>query len=324
MAIGGILSEIYSKYDAQMASLYSTASAGISNYVIPIAWVLLGILLLWWSFSTITGKSTTPIMDWIMPIASFALVLYAMGNGYLLWVADPLFNLPEAIASATGKSGGDPIQVLASFETKFTALISACFQQVADLAMEAAFGAALALILLVLVLLIVGIIMMVVVFCGLLYAKLGLTLVLAVGPFFILALVLNVTRDKFMSWLNTVLFFVFYYVLCILFMALFFALTDGFLQSVAGLTDADMSAPGRFVETIRNSLFGGDKAKTVNVLALFLPMILSMAILALMFMQLSSIAGSMTSGAGGAVGQGAMSMGFYASGVLRKFKGKKA
>jgi len=317
MAVGAVLNEMWIKYEAGMSNLYATASTGISNYVVPIAWILLGILLLWWCLTMVTGGSSMPVMEWIKPTIAFAILLYVMGAGYLKWVADPLWKLPEALAAATGYGGTTPIQNLSSFEDTFTALISASFLKVTDFVTNGAFGAAIVLALLVLVLLLVGVLLMVVVFCGLLYAKLGLTFVLAVGPFFILGAVLSSTRDKFMSWLNTALFFVFYYVLCILFMAIFFNLLNTYLGNVANISAGPTGSS--LVNIIYNNLFGGDTAAATNVLVQFLPLVLGCPILALMFLQISTIAGSMTGGSGGAAGQGLSSL-IYQTRMFNKGK----
>ena len=61
------------------------------------------------------------------------------------------------------------------------------------------------------------------------------------------------------------------------------------------------------------------KLRTVQ----FLPVILITLIMAFMFLQLSSIASSMTGGSGGAVGQGATSLIYHFRGLARG-KGSKS
>ena len=41
-----IIGDIYVKFDRALSGFYEGAAAGISGYVIPIAWVLLGICML--------------------------------------------------------------------------------------------------------------------------------------------------------------------------------------------------------------------------------------------------------------------------------------
>ena len=73
------------------------------------------------------------------------------------------------------------------------------------------------------------------------FSKLGLSMVLAVGPFFVLALVLPQTRNYFYSWLNTALYFVFYHV----FTALFIFMFIGILNSYVGKLNSTLGGVGR-------------------------------------------------------------------------------
>ena len=299
----GVLDNVYLKFDGAITGLYASASSGISSYVIPIAWIVLAVLLLVWCYLTMTGKTSMPVLDLFVPFIAFMLVLYAMGSGYTAWIADPLYKLPEELVSAVGRgSATTPIQALALFEEKFIGLATGGFNLLVDYVKSLAWGAAILLAIVLLIMIIAAVIMMVVIFCGLVYAKLGLTLVLAVGPFFVFLLVLQHTRDKFFSWLNTALFFVFYYVLCFLFMNLFFNFLDAYINALAGVAaNSGAGVAGTIADAIRNQFMGGDMAKAGNVIVLFMPVVLLTLIMAFMFLQLSTIASSMTSGAGGAV-----------------------
>lgn len=322
----GVLDNIYLKFDGAITGLYASASSGISSYVIPIAWIVLAVLLLVWCYLTMTGKTSMPVLDLFVPFIAFMLVLYAMGSGYTAWIADPLYKLPEELVSAVGRgSASTPIQALALFEEKFIGLATGGFNLLVDYVKSLAWGAAILLAIVLLIMIIAAVIMMVVIFCGLVYAKLGLTLVLAVGPFFVFLLVLQHTRDKFFSWLNTALFFVFYYVLCFLFMNLFFNFLDAYINALAGVAaNSGAGVAGTIADAIRNQFMGGDMAKAGNVIVLFMPVVLLTLIMAFMFLQLSTIASSMTSGAGGAVGQGASSLIYYMRGALRSRGGAKS
>ena len=322
----GVLDNVYLKFDGAITGLYASASSGISSYVIPIAWIVLAVLLLVWCYLTMTGKTSMPVLDLFVPFIAFMLVLYAMGSGYTAWIADPLYKLPEELVSAVGRgSATTPIQALALFEEKFIGLATGGFNLLVDYVKSLAWGAAILLAIVLLIMIIAAVIMMVVIFCGLVYAKLGLTLVLAVGPFFVLLLVLQHTRDKFFSWLNTALFFVFYYVLCFLFMNLFFNFLDAYINALAGVAaNSGAGVAGTIADAIRNQFMGGDMAKAGNVIVLFMPVVLLTLIMAFMFLQLSTIASSMTSGAGGAVGQGASSLIYYMRGALRSRGGAKS
>src|SRR5687768_15689930 len=95
-----IIGDIYSHFERALSGFYEGAATGISGYVIPIAWVLVGICMLIWCYLIIEGKVAMPITDWLMKFVGFMVVLYIMGNGYLSWVAQPIFNLPSELTTA--------------------------------------------------------------------------------------------------------------------------------------------------------------------------------------------------------------------------------
>lgn len=310
------LSEIYIRFSGAMDGVYAAASSGISNYVIPIAWILLSIVLLAWALATMSGKTSVSILEWFTPFIAFILILYAMGGGYVQWVADPIFKLPEQLAGAVGHTGSaNPIDSITVFETKFSVLLAGAFSLISQYGESGAYGAAVVLSIIVLIMIMAAAVMIIVMFAGIVYAKIGLTLVLSVGPFFILMLVLQSMRDKFYAWLSTALYFVLYYLLCVLFVALFFSILDKYMSAITSIAGAGggQSEMQRAAEFVRNVFGGGDEQKTVSVITSFFPVILLTGIMAFMFLQLSTIAASITSGSGGSVGQGASSLVFYAS-----------
>lgn len=311
------LTDVYNQFEGAMTGVYQSASAGISNYVIPIAWILLGICLIVWCLKTISGTSTKPVLDWFVPFIGFMIVMYAMGSGYNTLIAEPLFKLPEELAGVVSPGAvSNPILAISNFETKFSVTLTAGFTLVVEFFKTGAFGSSAIMLVMTLLVAVAGAFCMIVVFCGIVYAKLGLTLVLAVGPFFVLMLVLQQTRERFTQWLSTALFFVFYYLLCVLFIALFFNIMDKYMSAVTNSVGPLNSASGMAAaaEFIKNALFGGDETKAASVIGWFLPVVILSGIMGFMFLQLSTIAASLTAGSGGAVGQGAMHLLMYVAG----------
>ena len=108
-------------------------------------------------------------------------------------------------------------------------------------------------------------------------------------------------------------------------MNLFFNFLDAYINALAGVAaNSGAGVAGTIADAIRNQFMGGDMAKAGNVIVLFMPVVLLTLIMAFMFLQLSTIASSMTSGAGGAVGQGASSLIYYMRGALRSRGGAKS
>src|SRR5690606_31142090 len=108
-------------------------------------------------------------------------------------------------------------------------LVSAMFTAGTKLIKELAFGPAIALFLMGVLVIIAVYLLLAAALFSIIFSKLGLSMVLAVGPFFVLALVLPQTRSYFYSWLNTALYFVFYHVFTALFIFLFIGIVHGYV-----------------------------------------------------------------------------------------------
>jgi len=229
-----IIGDIYDNFERALSGFYEGAAAGISGYVIPIAWVLLGICMLIWCYLIIEGKVAVPITDWLLKFVGFMVVLYVMGNGYLSWVAKPLFDLPSEVTRALNATSGSAPDLLGQVNEKVVDLISAMFTGGTKLINELAFGPAIALFLIGVLVIVAVYLLLAAALFSVIFSKLGLSMVLAVGPFFILALVLPQTRNYFYSWLNTALYFVFYHVFSTLFIFMFIGIVHSYVAKLNG------------------------------------------------------------------------------------------
>ena len=227
-----IIGDIYTKFDNALSGFYEAAAAGISGYVIPIAWVLLGICMLIWCYLIIEGKVAMPMTDWMLKFIGFMIVLYVMGNGYLSWVARPIFDLPSALTTALSASATNAPDLLGQVNEKVVDLVSAMFTAGSNLVKELAVGPAIALFLMGALVIVSTYLLLAVALFAIIFSKLGLSMVLAVGPFFVLALVLPQTRNYFHSWLNTALYFVFYHVFTALFIFMFIGIINSYVGTL--------------------------------------------------------------------------------------------
>lgn len=299
-----IIGDIYTNFENAMSGFYESAAMGISGYVIPVAWVVLGISMLVWCYLVIEGKIAIPVTDWLLKFVGFMLVLYAMGNGYLSWVATPIFHLPSELTAAASSSATNAPELLGQVNAKVVTLISAMFTAATSLASDLAFGAAIAVFLLALLVTVAAYLLLATALFAVIFSKLGLSLVLAVGPFFLLALVLSQTRTYFFSWVGTALYFVFYYVFTVLFVFLFIGIIDTYLTRLSSRLGA---SDGADVSTIASRLAGGGDA-SINVVAICIPVILISLAMFCMFLQIPAICASMTGGNGGTFVSGLASL----------------
>ena len=295
-----IIGDIYNNFERALGGFYEGAASGISGYVIPIAWVLLGICMLIWCYLVIEGKVAMPITDWLLKFVGFMVVLYVMGNGYLSWVARPLFDLPSELTRALSATSGSAPDLLGQVNEKVVDLVSAMFTAGTKLIKELAFGPAIALFLMGVLVIVTVYLLLAAALFSVIFSKLGLSMVLAVGPFFILALVLPQTRNYFFSWLNTALYFVFYHV----FSALFIFMFIGIVHSYVGKLNSTLGGVGGGNVLSMVARLLGASGEGLNVAAICIPILLISMAMFFMFLQIPTMCASLTGGSGGSLGAG--------------------
>jgi type IV secretion system protein VirB6 len=295
-----IIGDIYANFERALGNFYEGAAVGISGYVIPMAWVLLGICMLIWCYLIIEGKAAMPITDWLLKFVGFMVVLYIMGNGYLSWVARPIFNLPSELTTALSVSATNAPDLLGQVNEKIVDLVSAMFTAGTNLIKDMAIGPAIALFLMGVLVIVATYLMLGVAMFAIIFSKLGLSMVLAVGPFFVLALVLPQTRNYFYSWLNTALYFVFYHVFTGLFIFLFIGIVNSYVGKL-NTTLGGVSTGGVLSMVAR---LVGVKGDGLNVAALTIPILLISVAMLFMFLQIPAMCSSLTGGSGGSFGAG--------------------
>ena len=66
-----IIGDIYTHFDKALSGFYEGAASGISAYVIPVAWIVLGICVLIWCYLLMQGKVAVPATDWLLKFIGF-------------------------------------------------------------------------------------------------------------------------------------------------------------------------------------------------------------------------------------------------------------
>jgi type IV secretion system protein VirB6 len=148
---------------------------------------------------------------------------------------------------------------------------------------------------------------------SIIFSKLGLSMVLAVGPFFLLALILPQTRNYFYSWLNTALYFVFYHVFTALFIFMFIGIVNSYVGKL-NMTLGGVSGGGVLSMVAR---LVGAKGDGLNVAALTIPILLISLAMFFMFLQIPVMCASLTSGSGGSFGAGLTNL-LHTKSLLRR------
>jgi len=243
-------------------------------------------------------------------------VLYIMGNGYLSWVAKPIFDLPSALTTAMSSSATNAPDLLGQVNEKVVDLVSAMFTAGSNLVKELAIGPAIALFLMGVLVIVATYLLLAVALFAIIFSKLGMSMVLAVGPFFLLALILPQTRNYFYSWLNTGLYFVFYHVFSALFIFMFIGIVNSYMGTL-NTTLGGAGGGGGVLNMVANLL--GVRGSGLNVAAITIPILLISMSMFFMFLQIPNMCSSLTSGSGGSFGAGLTSL-MHARSLLGRSK----
>lgn len=321
-----IFSDFFSNVDAVITDVLKGATSGLIEYIMPIAWTSLAILGLVWAFAIWHGQGAS-VKDWFTKLAKFVFILQFASVFYVAWVMTPMLSLPDELSTALvkGQTAGaftstSPADQLAG---ALEQMLMGTLQASVDALKSWNIGGAAMLLTATVLMLIAGALLLVSVVFNMLYAKIGLAYVLAVGPLFIVFLALGV-RNWFTSWLNTAFYFVMLTVLSTLSMLLFTGIANKFMQKLAtaiqGAHDEQVNLAQSVFSMLSNAMTGqsggssvGDAASMaigaqVNIVVVALQMILIFIPMFLVALETRTLVGSLTGGSGGSFGSGAMNI----------------
>jgi type IV secretion system protein VirB6 len=140
------------------------------------------------------------------------------------------------------------------------------------------------------------------------YTKIGMGLVLAMGPLALAFAIWPATRNYFYAWLNTVLYFAVLAFLTALFVMFFVDIPNRFIQRISATTPST-NVVDRFINFF---------AITPEAIEISVMMMIVMGIMFFLMLQLPTIAQSITQGSGGS-GAGGLSTVFH---MARSLGGK--
>lgn len=304
--------DYFANIDGVLQTGFTAAASGMSNYILPVGWAMFGISVMVWALLVMNGRIQSPLSDWITKGIVIVMILAAAGSYYSSWISGPLYHLSSDLSNAIG-TNGTPSQILDSLDDKMENLANGIASAMVDQFSQLNVGGGVVLLCALVLVGLAGILLLVAAAYNILYAKIGLAIVLAVGPFFVIWLIWKQTQQWFWSWLNTALYFVFLAVAAALFIILFVQIADNYMGKlndvVTGLAPAAPSAS--MAEKIAGLLKGAflppspdQMVAQLNVLRVAAQLVFICIPLFFVEIQLPTIVSSMTGGAGGSFGSG--------------------
>lgn len=231
MASTNLFEAIFDKVD-QALDTYITSTAGdIISFITPIFTSLLIIWIAIWGYMMMFGKASEPLQDGVFRILriGFIITLGLTVGTYTGLVVDFLAKGPETIASViTGSPTGTSAATLDSLFSKIFEVSEAAWDKGGI--MNGNFG----MYLISIIVLVIGAALSLVVAFLILLSKIMTTVLLAIGPLFIIMLLFNTTQRFFESWLGMVMNFGFILILAAAIGQLMTSLADSYISSMMG------------------------------------------------------------------------------------------
>lgn len=313
--MSSVFGDLVANIDDGLSDIFATAAAGMSGYVMPLAWAMLGVTILVWALLIMEGKVQTPMQDWITKGFYIVIIFQATSTFYTQWISGPLFHLPTDLANAVSGTSGSASASLDVLSDSIDQLLMGVAQALVEAFHNLNFGGAFILSFCMCGIAASGCLLEIACVFNMIYAKIGLALLLGVGPFFIVTLAWQQLKGYFTSWFNTVLYFVFLTVMTTLVELLFIKIANKFMskltEAISAFTQSQTSLASN-VASMLKSMMTSEPAVTqavsaqpgLNILSIVIQMILVFLPMFFVAIEIRTLCSSMTGGSGGSFGSG--------------------
>jgi type IV secretion system protein VirB6 len=238
-SLGEIANWIDQSVTKMLTGVITPMIASVTEKIIPIVAIGLYIALIWYGWLIMTGAIQTPVLAATRRIVNIGVILGIAGAGglYQQEIAGAMLDLPNSVAQIFTGTLKTPSQLMDDAANR-GAEIGTRLQERAPSGISN-IGRALVFALVALIVTVISAIMSGIGMLVLITVKVGMGLVVVLGPFCILALLFEPTKEIFARWLNQALYFAVY---AGLFMVVFMFIMGmfGILQfGLLDLTQAD-------------------------------------------------------------------------------------
>ncbi|MCY1502387.1 Type IV secretion system protein VirB6 [compost metagenome] len=277
LSLGGVANWIDQSVTTMLTSVVTPMVASITAQVLPFVSVGLSIALVWYGWLISSGAIQTPIFAAVRRLVSIAVIVGIAGTGglYQTQIAGTMLELPTDIAKLFTGTVKTPSQIMDEAANK-GAEIGTKLQDRAPSGLKK-IGQAFVFMIVSVIITVISAIMSAVGMLVLITVKVGMGLVVILGPLCILALLFEATRDFFKAWLHQGMYYAIY---AGLFMVVFMFIMGMFGMLQKGLLD----------------LAGADQ---INIFSMLTAMVFFMMCSKYMLEQVSDVAKKITGGQGG-------------------------
>lgn len=278
-SLGWIADWIDKSITKMLVDVVTPLVASVTERIMPVVGLGLSIALIWYGWLIMTGAIQTPILQATRKLVTIAVIVGIAGAGglYQKQIAGVMLELPTDVAKLFTGTLKTPAQIMDDAANNGTE-ISTRLQERAPTGIKN-IGKAFVFVLIALIITVISSIMSAIGMIVLITVKLGMGLVVVLGPICILALLFDVTKDFFNRWLRQAVYYAIY--------AGLFMLVFMFIMGMFGM--------------LQQGLLDTTSADQINVFGMLTALIFFMMCAKQMLAQVSTITAKISGGDGGGV-----------------------
>lgn len=276
-SIGGVANWIDESVTNMLTRVVTPMVASVTEKILPLVSIGLSIALIWYGWLMMSGAIQTPVLAATRRVVNIAVIVGIAGTGglYQQQIASTMLDLPTEVARLFTGTLKTPSQLMDEAANKGSEIGTKIQERAPDGVSN--IGRAFVFVLVALIITVISAIMSAIGMLVLITVKVGMGLVVVLGPLCILALLFEPTKDFFKAWLHQAAYYAVY---AGLFMVVFM-----FIMGMFG--------------TLQKGLLDLSKADQINIFSMLTAIVFFMMCSKYMLEQVSDVAKKITGGQGG-------------------------
>lgn len=278
-SLGEIANWIDQSVTTMLTGVITPMVASVTEKILPVVSVGLSIALIWYGWLMMSGAIRTPVLTAARRVVNIGVIVGIAGTGglYQQQIAGAMLDLPSSVAQIFTGTLKTPSEMMDDAANKGAEIGTKIQERAPDGVSN--IGRAFVFVIVALIITVISAIMSAIGMLVLITVKVGMGLVVVMGPFCILALLFNPLKEVFVMWLRQALYYGIY---AGLFMVVFMFIMGMFGMLQKGLLDLT-------------------KADQINIFSMLTALVFFMMCSKYMLEQVSVVAGKVTGGGGGGI-----------------------
>lgn len=278
-SLGEIANWIDQSVTTMLTGVLTPMVASVTEKILPVVSVGLSIALIWYGWLMMSGAIRTPVLTAARRVVNIGVIVGIAGTGglYQQQIAGAMLDLPSSVAQIFTGTLKTPSEMMDDAANKGAEIGTKIQERAPDGVSN--IGRAFVFVVVALIITVISAIMSAIGMLVLITVKVGMGLVVVLGPLCILALLFEPTKDFFKAWLHQAMYYAVY---AGLFMVVFMFIMGMFGMLQKGLLDLT-------------------KADQINIFSMLTALVFFMMCSKYMLEQVSDVAKKVTGGQGGGI-----------------------